>query len=652
MTSVLSPSNHTFSTKSRRSNRPQPLSTLPSPSSNNRSNYFANPTNSSPSSSPADAPSKSSQNSSVVIDASDVPISSVGLLMPSAFDFPQAHNADFYHDLWSNIGSPQVVANSTPRDQSSRSMSRPLYGAQTHASGKNHNRGAASLPTPTQTPTKNTFLQQQSPSTISQQPQDLDLPIASSMALGQALSQSHNNMNENISQLPHSGRQQYSSMAQEPITPMTAVTDFHESRRIGQSGETYHPDIDAWLAEYSRSGNNTENITNSMVPKFERTVTDAYQDELYLPQQMQSSQPSATSYLMPHNNSMVQERLHDARMARTASSSTNQSGPMSPFKATSPFMHSPGPYSQQVAPVRREGTEPKTISPQEAMLDYKPQREEMPLFAQTGADYGTYSTIAPNSSKASYQNVPSMAFNGMQQVNHGAWSADLQQATLSSAPLQNFNFTAPSLPSNLSGLPNPYLASAPTTSTNAINRQPDQTPVYPPRLISMESSASEAAPASSAASSTLLNSPKPPSNADTGTYSCTYHGCTQRFATSRDLQKHKRDSHRNNPNVTPGVGSGMSTAQLMERNSQTGPHRCERINPTTGKPCNTNFSRPYDLTRHEDTIHNIRKLKLKCALCQEEKLFSRNDALTRHLRVVHPEVDFPGKHRRRGTRGE
>ncbi|XTI86071.1 hypothetical protein V2W45_1192783, partial [Cenococcum geophilum] len=54
------------------------------------------------------------------------------------------------------------------------------------------------------------------------------------------------------------------------------------------------------------------------------------------------------------------------------------------------------------------------------------------------------------------------------------------------------------------------------------------------------------------------------------------------------------------------------------------------------------------LTRHEDTIHNARKQKVRCALCIEEKTFSRNDALTRHTRVVHSEADFPGKHRRRG----
>jgi uncharacterized Zn-finger protein len=152
----------------------------------------------------------------------------------------------------------------------------------------------------------------------------------------------------------------------------------------------------------------------------------------------------------------------------------------------------------------------------------------------------------------------------------------------------------------------------------------------------------------------MINSPKPDSSADTGTYSCTYHGCLQRFSTPQKLQKHKRDAHRNNPNVTPGIGSGMSTAQLMERNSQTGPHKCERINPTTSKACNAIFSRPYDLTRHEDTIHNARKQKVRCAICTEEKTFSRADALTRHMRVVHPEVDFPGKHttRRKGSRGE
>jgi hypothetical protein len=35
-----------------------------------------------------------------------------------------------------------------------------------------------------------------------------------------------------------------------------------------------------------------------------------------------------------------------------------------------------------------------------------------------------------------------------------------------------------------------------------------------------------------------------------------------------------------------------------------------------------------------------------CPLCTEEKTFSRNDALTRHLRVVHPEHVDQNKRRR------
>ncbi|KXL44010.1 hypothetical protein M433DRAFT_68798 [Acidomyces richmondensis BFW] len=98
----------------------------------------------------------------------------------------------------------------------------------------------------------------------------------------------------------------------------------------------------------------------------------------------------------------------------------------------------------------------------------------------------------------------------------------------------------------------------------------------------------------------------------------------------------------------PPAGADLSPSALAARNSQAGPHKCSRINPSTGKPCNTIFSRPYDLTRHEDTIHNNRKEKAKCPMCREEKTFSRTDALTRHMRVVHPEVENFGKRARKG----
>jgi len=171
----------------------------------------------------------------------------------------------------------------------------------------------------------------------------------------------------------------------------------------------------------------------------------------------------------------------------------------------------------------------------------------------------------------------------------------------------------------------------------------DNTPDFPAHLASMDSTSSEAA----AEPSPEIKRPTD-TFADTGTYTCTYHGCTLRFETPAQLQKHKREGHRQtSPQASSGRPSptGMTTATI--KNTQAGPHKCERINPSTGKPCNTIFSRPYDLTRHEDTIHNARKQKVRCQFCTEEKTFSRNDALTRHMRVVHPEVDFPGKSRRR-----
>jgi len=121
-------------------------------------------------------------------------------------------------------------------------------------------------------------------------------------------------------------------------------------------------------------------------------------------------------------------------------------------------------------------------------------------------------------------------------------------------------------------------------------------------------------------------------SAGTGTYTCTFSGCGQRFTTSTKLQKHRRDAHRK---AVPSGNSVSSAAAIAARNAQPGPHRCMRINPSTNKPCNTVFSRPYDLTRHEDTIHNSAKEKVRCEICNDEKTFSRPDALVRHRRVKH-----------------
>lgn len=197
-----------------------------------------------------------------------------------------------------------------------------------------------------------------------------------------------------------------------------------------------------------------------------------------------------------------------------------------------------------------------------------------------------------------------------------------------------FTFTPPSVPGGIR-VPQqyPFVPQQRRQPSNMSNLT-DRSPEFPSTLSSMESSSSEYRPDNS-------DSAKPAgSNADSGTYTCTYHGCTLRFETPAKLQKHKREGHRQS---APLIGSSSTTTVTQ---SQAGPHVCKRLNPATGKICNVVFSRPYDLTRHEDTIHNSRKVKTRCPLCKEEKTFSRSDALTRHLKVVHPHYQPPTKSRR------
>lgn len=91
----------------------------------------------------------------------------------------------------------------------------------------------------------------------------------------------------------------------------------------------------------------------------------------------------------------------------------------------------------------------------------------------------------------------------------------------------------------------------------------------------------------------------------------------------------RKDSHR-------------SAAEISSTNPN---HSCSLINPSTGQPCMKNFSRPYDLIRHQETIHASKKKIFRCVICEGRvnggagngklKTFSRGDALSRHIKVKH-----------------
>lgn len=294
--------------------------------------------------------------------------------------------------------------------------------------------------------------------------------------------------------------------------------------------------------------------------------------------------------------------------------------------------HSPG----------RQDTQ-QTISPKDALLEYHESEEDanMGPLIDSSQESSSYRTpkIEPNQADdtESLQSYDSMATS--RRESSSAYSASSQTTA---QPSQGFNFAPPSIAgrAQMPQVPQQYPFVANQALQPKSENNPDSSPEFHSTLVSMESSSSEYVPESEH---------KKPNNvaADGGTYTCTYQGCTLRFDTPAKLQKHKKDGHRQVG--TTGIASSTrgSSEGVTARNSQAGPHRCDRVNPSTGKPCNTVFSRPYDLTRHEDTIHNARHQKIRCSLCTEVKTFSRNDALTRHFRVVHPEVELPGKTRRR-----
>lgn len=410
-----------------------------------------------------------------------------------------------------------------------------------------------------------------------------------------------------------------------------------------------------------------------VVPKLDRTISDIYQDELYnpsfsqpAPQQMtqqQQQQAFSSAYLQPHQHqqqhpNMVNERLQAANQARSASpGNLDKLRAVSPFRHGSPFATGSSAYGQSsshmqsAADTRRQqkavadavalqqhrsranDSQPTTISPKDAVLDYKqdPDDVNIPLFPQSQTSQPLQHSQAPS---------------------YAPHTANHRQSQFS-MPQTTFDFTQPS---HLSHDARYGPVSFQPMNSSQGSQAESQTLDFPAHLVSMETSKSEDVDDDDDAEddddddddddAVFDDSIQRPARttADSGTYTCTYHGCQERFESPARLQKHKREDHRSTGHGGPPPPSASPSAPTM---TQAGPHRCDRINPQTGKPCATIFSRPYDLTRHEDTIHNRQKTKVRCHLCTDEKTFSRSDALTRHMKVVHPTEPWPAKHKKR-----
>jgi len=379
----------------------------------------------------------------------------------------------------------------------------------------------------------------------------------------------------------------------------------------------------------------------STAPKLDRTMTDIYGDELYSPNFTLGTTSSSQVPIAP-SNALFAQRLQAANQHLSAVQSpvSTTSRDRSPFRNGSPL--APMPLNDFSAfPSQQQ------IREQKAAQDARAAQQHM----VRSTDASTPQTISPKDAMLEFHDSDGDAANFplFPQPSSNGFDMDAMTKAVTQSQ-QPFDTLA------LDNSFNPYLGGSQLPSSLQV---PQQYPfISQARQQSSVPSLSNGSLATSRMGSTETgmdssngNSPQRPSatSADGGTYTCTYHGCTMRFETPALLQKHKREGHRQAHGLggarrAESVGAGMGTLF----NSQAGPHRCDRINPSTGKPCNTIFSRPYDLTRHEDTIHNARKQKVRCDLCTDEKTFSRADALTRHYRVCHPDVEFQGKHRRRG----
>lgn len=102
-------------------------------------------------------------------------------------------------------------------------------------------------------------------------------------------------------------------------------------------------------------------------------------------------------------------------------------------------------------------------------------------------------------------------------------------------------------------------------------------------------------------------------------------------------------------NTDPLAASGpikdrLSIQELVRRSkpsmvsiemSSDRPHECKLLDPW-GAVCSRSFKRPYDLQRHQESVHSAGSKSYVCKRCGgPERTFSRQDSLARHMRRMH-----------------
>lgn len=480
--------------------------------------------------------------------------------------------------------------------------------------------------TPSHTPSQDNFLVPSYQQSYNLSSYNANSHIAALMAMQRQQQASGDDESMPASDYGHSGRPSVASTHESPATPPVAGEYEDQSRKTGEPTSIF---MEEWSDEYLLF-DFTDFRSISAIPKLDRTMSDAYNDELYSPSFSYTSAPSTKMENMPmsHPQSAVfSQMLQAANNQHLSASSRSPLGDHGrdqkiAFREGSPLAPVSNSFNppqmrfgsaqqmrerqkaenddrilqqqmQRTSPVQAA---PKTISPRDALLDYHETEEEsaMPLFPTQKSPYAMQAHAGREQGQSDMEDTASQQSYGSMATSRRESSSAYSTSPHRTQQGNGFTFVPPSVPGGIR-VPQqyPFVPQQRRQPSNMSNLT-DRSPEFPSTLSSVESSSSEYKPDSSELA-------KPTgSNADGGTYTCTYHGCTLRFETPAKLQKHKREGHRQS---APLVGGSSTTATQ----SQAGPHVCKRINPSTNKPCNTVFSRPYDLTRHE--------VRTKCAFC-------------------------------------
>ncbi|KAJ2893153.1 hypothetical protein MKZ38_008987 [Zalerion maritima] len=453
-----------------------------------------------------------------------------------------------------------------------------------------------------------------------------------------------------------------------PATPSVEDHHYHIQQQPHpmnkrQKQSEYHPSLPP-IYQYGSASNFFYDAVsfNPSVPKLDRTMTDVYSDELYNPNFSITTtvSPSTPTSAVSPNSDVFSQRIHAANnqhLSAAHSPATTISRERSPFRHGSPLAplshdlntprvpatsHGDMRYQSSQQHQMRDQIKAERDAAAAAMLHHQRQEHIASRRQQQQGHQDPIKRISPQDELLEFNEQSDAAdFPLFPQQDNSHHFMDLNDGSvahttqsLAAIPVTAHdtsfaNFIPTSLPQHYPFMPRENENDMHLAGMSRAQQQQDHQ-----QHQSMQSPTSPQKPSSS--------------SADRGTFSCTYQGCPLRFETAALLQKHKREGHRQ----AHGLGGRREIGMVPGVTStQNGPHRCMQINPSTGKPCNMEFSRPYDLTRHEDTIHNPKKKKVTCPACTDKKQFSRGDALSRHYRVCHPELTPPGKRRGGAGRG-